>query len=129
MAKRVIVVAVLATLVVAACGRSDTETGAGSSTSSATAAPSTASGDFGTLTKVCQAGNATGATAQGVTGSEIQIGTFADPGFPGRPGLDQELFDTAEVFTKWCNDAGGINGRKIVVDEHDSALTDVQGRR
>jgi ABC-type branched-subunit amino acid transport system substrate-binding protein len=54
------------------------------------------------------------------------VGTFADPGFAGRPGLFQELFDAGEVFTEWCNDHGGINGRKIDLDEHDSALTNVK---
>ena len=53
---------------------------------------------------------------------------MADPGFTGRPGLDQELFDTATVFAKWCNDAGGINGRKIVVNQRDAALFNVKAR-
>jgi len=125
---RLIVTAVLAALALAACGRSDTPTGSGSATTTTTAAAAAASGDFGTLKDVCQKGSAEGATAQGVTTKDITVGTFADPGFPGRPGLDQELFDTAEVFSKWCNAAGGINGRKIVVDQHDSALFDVQAR-
>ena len=129
MRNRLIVTAVLAALALAACGRSDTPTGSGSSTTSTTVGGSAAaSGDFGTLKDVCQSGNAKGATAQGVTSGDITVGTFADPGFSGRPGLDQELFDTAEVFSKWCNAAGGINGRKIVVDQHDSALFNVQAR-
>jgi ABC-type branched-subunit amino acid transport system substrate-binding protein len=128
-AKRVIVLAVLAALAVAACGRSDSPSSGGSSTSSTTAPPTTrGAGDFGALRDVCQRGDASGAPAQGVTPTQIKIGTFADPGFAGRPGLDQELFDTAEVFAKWCNAAGGINGRQIVVDEHDSALFDVKAR-
>jgi ABC-type branched-subunit amino acid transport system substrate-binding protein len=126
--KRLIVLAVLAALAAAACGRSDTQTGGNDSTSSTSAAPSATSADFGTLAGVCGKGAAGGATAQGVTPTEIRVGTFADPGFPGRPGLDQELFDSAEVFAKWCNAAGGINGRKIVVNEHDSALFDVKAK-
>ena len=39
-----------------------------------------------------------GSPAQGVTPAEIKIGTISDPGFAGRPGLNQELFDTATVF-------------------------------
>jgi ABC-type branched-subunit amino acid transport system substrate-binding protein len=127
-AKRVIVVAMLTSLVLVACGRSDTETGGGSSTSSTAAVPTPASGDFGSLQDVCQQGDATGATAQGVTPTEIKVGTFADPGFPGRPGLDQELFDSAAVFAEWCNAAGGINGRKLVVDELDAALFNVKAK-
>src|SRR6476661_6921617 len=127
--KRWIVVLVGAALALAACGRSDSPTGSASSTSSTTSGTSSAaSGDFGTLKDVCQKGDASGATAQGVTPTEIKVGTFADPGFAGRPGLDQELFDTATVFAKWCNDAGGINGRKIVVNQRDAALFNVKAR-
>src|SRR3954447_8736647 len=125
---RLIATAVLTALALAACGRSDTPTGNGATTSTTAADTTAATGDFGTLADVCQKGSAKGATAQGVTSGDITIGTFADPGFAGRPGLDQELFDTAEVFSKWCNAAGGINGREIVVNQHDSALFDVKAR-
>ena len=54
-----------------------------------------------------------GDTAQGVTAETIQVSTFSDPGFDGRPGLNQEMFDSADAFTAWCNEAGGINGREI----------------
>jgi len=39
--------------------------------------------------------------------------------------LEQEFFDTADAFSKWCNAAGGINGRKIVVDKWDAKLFNV----
>ena len=32
------------------------------------------------------------------------------------------------MFSKWCNDAGGINGRKIVVNQRDAALFNVKAR-
>ena len=64
----------------------------------------------------------------GVTPTEIKIATFSDVGFAGRPGLNQEFFDTADVFSQWCNDRGGINGRKIVVDKRDAALTNVKAQ-
>ena len=41
------------------------------------------------------------------------------------PDLEQEFFDTADGFSKWCNAAGGINGRKIVVDKLDAKLFNV----
>ena len=116
------VVAACVALLAAGCGRSG-GSNADSATSTTAPASTTASVDFGSLTNVCQPGRATGATARGVTDGEIRIATFSDAGFAGRPGLNQELFDTAEVFSKWCDDAGGINGRKIVVDERDAALT------
>jgi ABC-type branched-subunit amino acid transport system substrate-binding protein len=117
------------TLGLAACGRSSS--GGGSSTpSSATSASasSTASaspGDFGTLKKICGPGTQTTATERGVTATEIHIGVTADPGAAAAPGLEQEFFDTADGFSKWCNAAGGINGRKIVVDKWDAKLFNV----
>ena len=39
--------------------------------------------------------------------------------------LEQEFFDTADGFSKWCNAAGGINGRKIVIDKLDAKLFNV----
>jgi ABC-type branched-subunit amino acid transport system substrate-binding protein len=120
---------VVLALGVSACGRSDDDTPTAGRTSS-TEAPRPVGGDatdatFGTLTDVCQGGNPSGSPAQGVTPDEIDLSTFSDAGFSGRPGLNQELFDAAEVFSKWCNDRGGINGRKIVVHDRDAALTNV----
>jgi ABC-type branched-subunit amino acid transport system substrate-binding protein len=116
-------------LVAGACSRDD-DSGSGSDTSDTTSESGggAQSADFGDLTDVCQDGDPSGSPAQGVTPTEIKIATFSDPGFAGRPGLNQELFDTAEVFSQWCNERGGINGRQIVVDERDSALTNVQAR-
>ena len=47
---------------------------------------------------------------------------LGDPGAAAAPGLEQEFFDTADAFAKWCNAAGGINGRTIVVDKLDAKL-------
>ena len=117
-------------LVLAACGRSDSQKGSGDQTSSTTAAVGTsgASGTFGTSGIVCKKGTPKGSPAPGVSASEIRLATFSDAGYQGRPGLDQELFDSAQVFSQWCNDAGGINGRKIVVDQRDAKLFDVKAR-
>jgi ABC-type branched-subunit amino acid transport system substrate-binding protein len=80
----------------------------------------TSPGDFGSLRAVCGPGNAHGATAPGVTDKTIDVGTMSDPGSTALPGLDQELFDNATAFTKWCNDAGGIAGRKITLHLRDA---------
>jgi len=123
--------------VLAACTRasSDVETGAATTTTAAAAGPSTTAaadtpgpGDFGTLKAVCGPGDASGATAVGVTDDKVRIATFSDVGFSGRPGLNQELFDAADVFTKWCNAAGGILGRKIQLDKRDAKLTEYKQR-
>jgi ABC-type branched-subunit amino acid transport system substrate-binding protein len=118
-------------LVAAACGRSDKESGQSTgttATSGGAGSTSGASADFGTLQDVCQNGSGGGATATGVTSDSIKIATFSDAGAVIRPGLNQELFDAADVFSKWCNDHGGINGRKIDVVKEDAALFNYPAR-
>ena len=63
-----------------------------------------------------------GATARGVAPKSINIATFADPGNTVEPGLNIEFFQAAAAFSQWCNAAGGIDGRHIVVDDRDAAL-------
>ena len=119
-------------LFASACGRSSTgstpATTPGTSGTPVAAGP--AAGDFGTMKDVCGPGDPkpTKAADQGVTATDINIATSSDPGFTGRRGLNQELFDAGEVFTKWCNDAGGINGRKIVLHEYDAALLNMDAQ-
>ena len=38
------------------------------------------------------------------------------------PGLEAEFVQQATAFADWCNAAGGINGRKIELDNRDAAL-------
>jgi ABC-type branched-subunit amino acid transport system substrate-binding protein len=109
-----------------ACGRSgDKEQGGGDST---TTAPGKASGTFGDLEDVCGPGTPAPSSAIGVTDTEIHAAVVSDPNQAARPGLDQELFDAAKVFAAWCNDAGGINGRKVVVDYRDAKLGEFKQR-
>jgi ABC-type branched-subunit amino acid transport system substrate-binding protein len=127
-------VAVVA-LVASACGRSDNNAsgddsgGGGSSTTPTTAQQ--AAGSFGDIKEpICgpAKGTNTPNSDVGVTANSVQVSTFSDPGFVGRPGLNQELFDTATAFAGWCNAAGGINGRKIVLKKRDAKLTEFQQR-
>jgi ABC-type branched-subunit amino acid transport system substrate-binding protein len=140
MRSRSVLVAVLATaLLLAACGR-DKEQTAPDNTSggaAATTAPSGSAspldrGGFGDLGVVCSpapAGEPNAASTEpGVTATSVQLGTFSDPGFAGRLGLNKELFDTAEAFTKWCNAHGGIHGRQIVLKERDAKVLEFQQR-
>jgi ABC-type branched-subunit amino acid transport system substrate-binding protein len=101
---------------------------AGTSSTSTTAPKAAAAGDFGDLKAVCGPGDAKGATARGVTDTEIHVSTMADPSNTAAPGLGQEFFDTADAFVKWCNDAGGILGRKLVLTKRDSKLFEVGAR-
>src|SRR5947209_8470799 len=125
--------AVVLVLLTASCSRSgnrSAESAAPSNSPPASASgsgagdTSLANGGFGDLSKVCSPGDAKGATDKGVTDTEIHIATVTDKGFTGRSGLNKEMFDTAVAFAKWCNDHGGILGRKIVVDDRDAKLTD-----
>jgi ABC-type branched-subunit amino acid transport system substrate-binding protein len=118
---------VVLALVGVGCGRSGSSTpsGAGTTAPSASATSSAggvAAGDFGTATKVCRPGSGTGGSGRGIVGKTIHIGTLSDAGAAAAPGLEQEFFDVADAFSKWCNAAGGINGRTIVVDKLDAKL-------
>ena len=133
---RALALATALALVVAACGRSDNNKEASSSSSSGgTASSSSSGGDattlakggFGDLTNVCKpadAGATLSASDKGVTATDIHLATVTDKGFTGRPGLNKEMFDAAVAFSKWCNEHGGIVGRKLVIDDRDAKLTD-----
>jgi len=110
-------------LVAGACSRSDsTETGGDTTTTTAAEGPagSLDNGDFGDLTGVCKDGDAAGATATGVTDTEIHVGSVTDKGFAAAAGLNKEMYDAAVAFAAWCNEHGGILGRKIVVEVENS---------
>jgi len=119
---------VLLALVAAACSRDDgdAETGGEDPATTTTAegeSEDTAldAGGFGDLEGVCQDGDASGATAPGVTDETITVGTMTDKGGPV-PGLNEEMYDTAVAFTEWCNEQGGILGRDIVLSDVDAKL-------
>jgi len=126
-------VAVIGALVAAGCSSDrgeDASGGADGGSTETTAPAEVAAGDFGDLQGVCGPNEGGGevpdaplAEIQGVSADEIVLGTIADPGFEGRPGLTQELFDAGEAFVEWCNAAGGINGKQLVLNQHDAAIT------
>ncbi|MFK0109363.1 ABC transporter substrate-binding protein [Streptomyces sp. NPDC091217] len=117
-------VTVTAVLLAGCSTRSGDDTGSGAAhNASPTASGSAASSaDFGTLKNVCGPGTAKSSSVQGVTGTSIQVGVMSDIGFT----KNSEFPDAAKVFTSWCNDAGGINGRKLVAVTRDSKLTQVR---
>jgi ABC-type branched-subunit amino acid transport system substrate-binding protein len=118
-------IAVVAVLAVA-CGGSRSADPSGSGTSDTTASGSeTASGDFGTLASPCGEGNASGATQQGVTDSQITIGYGDDAGYQGQPGINHEMADAVKAMIDWCNEQGGINGRELVGNYYDAKILDV----
>jgi len=140
---RVIALGMALGVVFAACGRDeetatstttpgDTTPGDTTDTTTAPQAAGLDEGGFGDLGVICSPAPE-GTTLEetgdpGVTAESIQISTVSDPGFVGRPGLNQELFDTAEAFASWCNEHGGINGRQIDLKLRDAALAEFQQR-
>ena len=108
-------------LVATACGSSGGNSGGATTGSGAKALTS---GTFGGLKDVCGPGHASGATATGVTKSAIRLASVADVGAASSPGLDKAFWDAGTAFVAWCNAAGGILGRKLVLDKRDAALTD-----
>src|SRR5580692_5697859 len=88
-------------------------------------AASTSSATFGTLPSPCGKGHDTGATDKGVTNSTINLAYGDDRGFSGLPGLDQEMGDAVKDMIAWCDAQGGINGRTVVGDYYDAAVTNV----
>ena len=130
-------IAVLAvlSLAVAACTRAEGETEVGGGTPAPTATGGdTAGGDggtsdsrldqgaFGDLPEVCFEGEPGPTTETGLTADEIRLGTVTDRGSAERPGLTQEMYDTAVAFAAWCNEHGGIGGRTVVIDDLDAKL-------
>ena len=95
---------------------------AATASSSGTPSHLTSDGTWPGLGTVCEHGPGGAATARGVGAHSINIATFADPGNAASPGLNKEFFQFAAAFAKWCNAAGGIDGRTIVVHDRDGAL-------
>jgi ABC-type branched-subunit amino acid transport system substrate-binding protein len=120
------VVAIIA-LVGAACGGSHGGTTTGTTAGGATTPTSAATTvvKFGTLDSPCGKGDAKGATATGVTDTQIKIGYGDDRGYSAAPGLDKEMSDAVTPMIKWCNDQGGINGRKVVGINYDAQVLQV----
>ncbi|HEX4430851.1 MAG TPA: ABC transporter substrate-binding protein [Frankiaceae bacterium] len=125
-------VAVLIGLAGAGCGRSGSAASPNPSASGSAKASATSSvaaaGSFGSASKVCAPGPATGGGGRGINGKTIRIGVMGDPGNTFDPGLGQEFFDVADAFAKWCNAAGGINGRTVVIDKLDAKLFNVAAK-
>ena len=93
---RWLICAIALVVLASACGRSGKDAEPSSETT--TTAKTEAAGTFGDLKDVCGPGDAKGATATGRDRRLDRRRDFSDPGFAGRPGLNQELFDTADVF-------------------------------
>src|SRR5439155_22646381 len=97
-ARLLLCVVATAALLTASCGRSSNEksadsegSGGSTSQSSGSSASLLDQGGFGDLKNVCQNGTAKGATAVGVTDTDIHVGTVTDKGSAIRPNLNVEM--------------------------------------
>ena len=72
--------------------------------------------------KICEPGPGGASSVRGVGKKAIHIAVFNDAANTITPGLEAEFPEQAIAFADWCNAAGGINGRKIVIDNRDAAL-------
>jgi ABC-type branched-subunit amino acid transport system substrate-binding protein len=89
----------------------------------ATAAPSSSTnGVWPGVGQLCGSGTGGASSVRGVSTKAIDVAVFSDAGNSVQPGLDIEFPQFANAFAKWCNAAGGINGRKLVVHSRDGAL-------
>ncbi len=110
---------VLGAAAVAGCGSS------GSTATTKSPADLARSSDFGTMKNLCHKAQGTNKanSDRGVTANSINVTTISDAGSSLQPGLNQELWDAATVFTRWCNAHGGINGRQIVMTKGNAQVT------
>jgi ABC-type branched-subunit amino acid transport system substrate-binding protein len=72
--------------------------------------------------KICEPGPGGASIERGVSDKTIHIAVFNDASNTVLPGLDKEFVQQADAFASWCNASGGINGRRIVVDDRDGAI-------
>jgi ABC-type branched-subunit amino acid transport system substrate-binding protein len=83
---------------------------------------STTNGLWPGVGKICEPGPGGASSVRGVGPKTIHIAVFNDAANTITPGLEVEFVQQATAFADWCNASGGINGRKIVIDNRDAAL-------
>ena len=110
--RRLVVVLATLVLVAGACSSRGEDASGTDDTGGSTETTAAADGGgetFGDMESPCGegSGETTTTTApsdpsevQGISDDAIAVGTVADPGFTGRPGLNQEIFDAGEAFVE-----------------------------
>src|SRR5580692_7947804 len=93
-----------------------------STTAAAATSASSSSGVWPGVGKICEPGPGGASSVRGVGDKSINIAVFNDASNTILPGLEVEFIEQATAFADWCNAAGGIDGRKIVIDNRDAAL-------
>jgi hypothetical protein len=93
-----------------------------STTAAAATSASSSSGVWPGVGKICEPGPGGASSVRGVGNKTINIAVFNDASNTIDPGLEVEFIQQGTAFADWCNAAGGIDGRKIVLDNRDAAL-------
>jgi ABC-type branched-subunit amino acid transport system substrate-binding protein len=93
----------------AACGSSPARAGSNATSTSTSASASTS----GAVPAV--------ASAPGVTRTSVTVGQIADISEPV-PGLFKSAQVGVQAYFDYINSQGGVNGRKLILDSHDSAF-------
>jgi hypothetical protein len=93
-----------------------------STTATAATSASSSSGVWPGVGKICEPGPGGASSVRGVGDKTINIAVENDASNTIVPGLEVEFTEQATAFADWCNAAGGIDGRKIVIDNRDAAL-------
>jgi hypothetical protein len=93
-----------------------------STTAGAATSASSSSGVWPGVGKICEPGPGGTSSVRGVGNKTVNIAVFNDAANTITPGLEVEFPEQATAFADWCNAAGGIDGRKIVIDNRDAAL-------
>jgi hypothetical protein len=101
---------------------SSTTAVAATSASRTLSSSATAGGVWPGVGKICEPGSGGASSVRGVGAKTINIAVFNDAANTITPGLEVEFPEQATAFADWCNAVGGINGRKIVIDNRDAAL-------
>jgi hypothetical protein len=101
---------------------SSTTAAAATSASRTLSSSAASSGVWPGVGKICEPGPGGASSVRGVGDKTINIAVFNDAANTIQPGLEVEFVQQATAFADWCNAAGGINGRKIVIDNRDAAL-------
>ena len=110
----------MATMMIAGTSIALSSTTAGAATSA-----SSSSGVWPGVGKICEPGPGGASSVRGVGAKTINIAVENDASNTIVPGLEVEFTQQATAFADWCNAAGGIDGRKIVLDNRDAALFNV----
>jgi hypothetical protein len=107
----------MATMMIAGTSIALSSTTAGGATSA-----TSSKGVWPGVGKICEPGAGGASSVRGVGNNTIKIAVENDASNTIVPGLEAEFIQQATAFADWCNAAGGINGRKIVLDNRDAAL-------